>query len=156
MWREFLSSFSVKIEFSEPASDQRLAGLETALGIRLPDELRSLLREINGAKFAMQMPGESDANWYTLLWSVEEMQKENQVYREITANSGVSFAPLNSLVFFSSLPNGDPVALPCGGDDTDSLPVVSMSDEDYHERRERFSSLRDFFTFLLETAASYR
>ncbi len=79
----------------------QLTVLETAVGIALPDELKSLLRESNGVLGAYGL---------RLIWSAEEITQRN-VKMRTDSNFLHSYMSFENLLFFADAGNGDQFAL---------------------------------------------
>lgn len=104
MWKERIQDRSGTCEFGPPASADRIEASETELGVRLPEELRSLLAELDGAR------GE-----FGLIWSVDRIVEEN---REFRRDEGLRdlYMPFDHLLFFGESGNGDRFAYPIHAD----------------------------------------
>ena len=153
MWREFIQGLTTELDLAQPASPMEIDQAEQRLGVRLPDDLRGLLQETNGASFGMNLPGEDKMCHFCLIWSTEEMLEQNLNLREFDENFPEQFEPLTPLLFFASLPNGDPVAFRMTDGQVSSPTVVSMSHEAFGECREVSASLGDYLRLLLSVEA---
>ena len=158
MWREFIQSFTSRCDFSGPASLAEIAEVEQKLGVTLPDDLRNLLQETNGAVVSMAFlvgqsyPGD-ESDCCSLVWSTGEILEENLNFREFDECDPPMFESFTPLLFFASIPNGDPVAFRgVNGGVTDPA-VVAMSHENYGDRWEVAASLRDYLTMMLQPDA---
>ena len=149
MWREFIQGFTPHCHFSEPAPPSEIAQLEQELSVRLPDDLRTLLAETDGAAVSVTFSGDEEPMLLSLVWSVAEMLNANQSFRAYDVEKPGQFPPLTPLLFFASEPNGDPIAFHA----TDEPGIIKMSHEDYGERTVRALSLREYLTWLLEPVA---
>ena len=83
-----------------PASPDQLVGAENALGVQLPKELSSLLRETDGVK---------DEYGLDLIWPIRRIRDDNLMFR--TYEDFVElYMPFDHLLFFSDAGNGDQFA----------------------------------------------
>ena len=136
MCRELIGRLYSDAEFAAPAFDEEIDQIERRLGQAVPDELRELLRQTNGVR-AEYGSG--------LVWSVQEIIKENTEFRQ-----SVDFAELymsfDQLMFMGDNGGGDQFAyvrVPARRPDdvfvwdheTDERRWVAKSLEDYLERR---------------------
>ena len=64
MWRDLILAIDSEAVCQPPASTEQLTKLEAALGVTLPMELASLLREMNGVEVVYGL---------SLVWSTEEI-----------------------------------------------------------------------------------
>lgn len=100
MWREYIQALEPTATFFSGAVQSPLSSLERALGIVLPDELRSLLAESNGVLGAYGL---------RLLWEVEEIIQRNMEMRTAPLFLEHSM-PFEHLLFFADAGNGDQFA----------------------------------------------
>lgn len=102
MWREFISGLTEHAIFTHGASTQQISNCEVKLKLQLPEQLRNLLAESNGAA------GQYDLQ---LVWDVERIERDN-----ITLRTDPDFAdlymPFDHLLFFADAGNGDQFAYP--------------------------------------------
>ena len=150
MWREFIQTFTENAHFSEPASSAELAEVEQAVGMPLPQDLRSLLQETNGLDVSFRFAGlENEAPLLiSLIWSTHEIIEKNTMYHSF--DEGEKVRILTDLYFFASEPNGDPIAFPFRNGRADETSTVTISHEDYRDRRVEAWSLRDYLTCFLD------
>ena len=106
MWRELIEGLLArtehkpKPEFSRPAGILELIGVEETLEVKLPDELKSFLRETNGV---------SDEYGCNHIWEAQRIEQDNiairadQEYKQI-------YMPFDNLLFFGDAGNGDQFA----------------------------------------------
>ena len=142
MWREMIRELDPATEFRPGASSSEVEELEKSLGLRLSNELLSLLLESNG------VVGEYGP-WY--VWPTQQMIEENRELRQrasTTANDGIGYMPFDNLLFFANAGvDGILFALPIPAEQTqtgarvfawypieDSRPCVASSLEDYLRR----------------------
>ncbi len=100
MWRELISSLCEDCEFNQPAVFSEIAAVEEALAIKLPDDLKDLLKETNGI---------SGQYGLGLIWSAERIQSDNIEFRT-TADFKDLYMPFDPLLFFADAGNGDQFA----------------------------------------------
>lgn len=96
-WRGRLAAFGDAARFAPPASPAALGSLETALGLALPDELRSLLAESDGP---------ADRYGASVVWPAAEMARQNREFRT-NPDFRRLYMPFDSLLFFGEAGNGD-------------------------------------------------
>lgn len=100
MWRERINSLTAKAAFTEPASADTIVAAETALALRFPSDLVSLLKESDGVK------GEYGLG---LLWPVERIKGDNLKLRNFPDFRDL-YMPFDNLLFFGDAGNGDQFA----------------------------------------------
>jgi hypothetical protein len=100
MWRELILSLDPKAMLLPPATEEQIAALEQTLGVALPGDLKSLLRESNG------VAGEYGVS---LIWSTEEIAERNIAMRTQPPFL-TDYMPFESLLFFADAGNGDQFA----------------------------------------------
>lgn len=100
MWRDFLQSLGEEVTFHNPAGVYHLDEAESKLGVKLPVELRELLRESNGVE------GEYGLG---LVWSIDRIVQSNM---ELRTNQELdsAYMPFTHLLFFADAGNGDQFA----------------------------------------------
>lgn len=112
MWRELIQECAAKahspleeLRFTTGASPEQLAEAEAALGLPLPDDLKTLLVESNGVR---------DSYGMGIIWSLTEIVQTNREVRteSVYLNSFMSFT---DLLFFADAGNGDRFAFPIHG-----------------------------------------
>jgi hypothetical protein len=91
--------------FRNPATQDVLHGVATALGHALPRDLHDLLRETDGVE------GEYGLG---LVWSAERIASDNVLFRTDT-NLAQLYMPFSGLVFFADAGNGDQFFLSLSG-----------------------------------------
>jgi cell wall assembly regulator SMI1 len=106
MWTKTISQFSKNCKFSEPASRLNIDNCELELGITLHDSLRDLLLETDGVY-------ETELH-LRLIWSVDEIKKQNKFYRTDSEQRGI-YMPFDNLLFFADSGFGDLFAMPYMG-----------------------------------------
>jgi hypothetical protein len=96
-WRGRLAAFGDAVRFAPPASATVLSSLEGALGVALPDELRSVLAESDGI---------ADRYGAPVVWPAAEMARQNREFRTHPDFRRL-YMPFDSLLFFGAAGNGD-------------------------------------------------
>ena len=99
-WRARISSLSANAQFAGPSSPDEIANLESALGVRLPGELRTLLEETDG------IVGEYGLG---LVWPVSRIRQDNLRFRR-SADFRELYMPFDCLLFVADAGNGDQFA----------------------------------------------
>jgi hypothetical protein len=142
VWVERISALADCCNFYPPATPAQVAGLEAALGVKLPGELRGLLQETNGLSVSPPSLCEPD-ECYSLVWSVEEILEENRQFREMDAAqpSEDSFPSLSSLLFVASDFNGDFFAYRVSDGAVSDTTLIGMSHENWSEHWKAAGSL---------------
>ena len=104
MWRELIERLDAEATFHPPAMLEQLQAVESRLGVALPAELRNLLLETNGAEVAYGTG---------LVWAAEEIAQRNlDMRREWQRWEWAGVMPIDHLLFFGELGNGDLVCFP--------------------------------------------
>jgi hypothetical protein len=134
-----------------------LAELEREVNAELPVALRGLLEETNGVTLCPAFPEfEEEPYKMSLIWSVEEIRRENLDFREFdaTVNADGRFEALAPLLFFANEPDGDFLAFRLVDGRVADPSVLRMSHEDCGSREVVAPSLREYLTQLLSFVAS--
>ncbi|MEH6939726.1 SMI1/KNR4 family protein [Bacillus sp. JJ664] len=97
MWKNYISDISNDYQFKTPATSAEIASLKKELNVELPKKLKELYSETNGV---------SGEYGIYLIWSTEQMVKENLFFRTIH-NFRDNMIPLDNFLFFSDAGNGD-------------------------------------------------
>ena len=108
MWRETIETFCSRCKFYDPATNEQIAALETALGVQLPDDLMSLLLETNGVL------GEYDEAYDSglgVVYSTEGIAEINLMMRQHEGLRKV-FMPFDHLLFIGDDGAGDQYGFP--------------------------------------------
>jgi hypothetical protein len=156
MWREYIESLGVIVEFEDPASVDDIAEAERKLGVSLPDELSSLLLEASGVCYAMLMYDDSDELAYVnLISSLSDMIDDNLERRSYDTDEYPEHKPFSSLLFFATWLNGDYLAYPVVDGKAVEGQFVLVSHEDW-SWKEWPSSLREHIAGMLEVARKYQ
>ncbi|MDP1442134.1 SMI1/KNR4 family protein [Priestia megaterium] len=87
MWKDLIRTTSTECVFEEPASMEDIAVLEKLFNIQIPDELKTLLCETNGT---------NDSNGNPIIWSTEQIIRENLNLGERIEDTYILF---NNLLF---------------------------------------------------------
>jgi cell wall assembly regulator SMI1 len=134
MWIEFLRGLTSECEFEAPATEQQLSTAETALGIKLPPDLRDLLRESDGVM------GEYGLG---LVWSLGQIVEENLRFRASPSFRDL-YMPFDHLLFFADAGNGDQFAFPIHADGVIHRADVFAWNHEEDSRTWVAQSLRDY------------
>lgn len=159
-WRDFVAGLAPPREDGLPrfhpagvgATAEELDHLETALGLVLPADLRSLLAEMNGV--------EDEAAYLRLIMSVEETIRENDkagekeyaalcsrnegLQKKYAARDAVAL-PFDQLFIFASRGNGDVFGFPIENNSVRDDRVFDW-DHEMEEVTPFANSLHDFLT----------
>ncbi len=135
MWRQLIDSKSDACAFRLPALEAEIAHTESALGITLPAELRSLLAESNGV---------SDHYGGGLIWSAEQIKRVNLEFRE-TASFRELYMSFESLLFFADAGDGNQFAYPIRAGEV-RCPDIFVWEHETDSRRWYASSLESYVT----------
>jgi SMI1-KNR4 cell-wall len=100
MWRELIQGLEPEATFFPAATSTQIAGVEAALRVTLPDDLKNLLTESNGVHGAYGLG---------LIWSLDRIQASNQEMRA-APHFKEMYMPFDSLLFFADAGNGDQFA----------------------------------------------
>jgi hypothetical protein len=148
MWIELAQKYTPNCIFSPPAPEALFARLEEALGVALPGSLRGLLSETNGLNIRPSFVEWVEPDDCTrFIYSAEQIVETNLWLRSIELKEEV--APLHSMLFFADEPNGDFLGFPVAAGRVDDSAVVSMSHENFAERRVVAGSLQELLTVFL-------
>jgi len=127
--------------------------LEQTLHIAMPAELREIYLETDGVSLHpafFDEVGEEECN-LQILWTLDEIHRENLEFRNWAAGLESATLSFNNLLFFASLPNGDPIGFVVHNAEIIEPQIIVMSHEDWKDRRLLTMSLREYLTTLLET-----
>ncbi len=94
------STITGRPEYRPPAEALRLAETEAALGAILPESLKSLLMQSDGVMDMMSINGDEWFESMWLVWTVEELAKQNRYHRASRENL-VSSRDFLHLLFFA-------------------------------------------------------
>ena len=96
-WRTRLTLPGNAIRFAPPADEPALEAAASALGVALPAELRTLLREANGI---------TDRFGSALVWPAKEIGERNRAFRA-NPDFRTLYMPFDALLFFGDAGDGD-------------------------------------------------
>jgi hypothetical protein len=133
-WIDLIRATFPEASCREPASPDALDAAESSLGTLLPDDLRALLRETNGATHS--------EHGYDLLWAVERIVRDNE--RARTDPAMKAYMPLDHILFFADAGNGDLFGFEVQRDGVVRDDVFSWN----HEDDSRSWAAPDLATFL--------
>lgn len=144
MWQELISELTRKvtypfeIAYAAGAREEQLTALGNALGVVLPEDLATLLRESNGVR---------DQYGLHIIWSTEEIEQYNHEMcsLEIYAEMYMSFT---DMLFFADAENGDRFAFPILQGKVKATSVFAWDHEDDSRTIVAFS-LRSYLERLL-------
>lgn len=139
MWIELIAGFGPEYNFCTAATAELIADAETALNIRLPDELRSLFSESNGVRGSYCLE---------VIWTVEDIKVRNLAQRQ---GKYPYYASFDTLLFFADAGNGDQFAYSVNEGKTASTTIWAWNHED-DERWGFATSLQDFLELWLSGA----
>ncbi len=96
-WKKFVGDLTAKVEFGPPATEAQISAVEKNLGVRLPEQLRDVLREANGV---------IDRYGHGPVWPLAQIEEQN---REFRSNDGFRelYMPFNNLLLFGAEVNSD-------------------------------------------------
>jgi hypothetical protein len=104
--KKLISSLEPSAAFQPPADVESIRRIEAALGVALPDELRSFLRQCDGVK---------GAHGVGLVWPATSVLEQNQHFRTFAEFRDL-YMPFDPLLFFADAGSGDQFAYRiCGG-----------------------------------------
>lgn len=133
MWHEFIHSLDSTAQFAQEASEAQILESEGALGVRFPEDLKTLLYESNGVR---------DHYGFCIVWSLEEITQYNGEMRLLPQYSE-NYSSFAELLFFADAGNGDRFAFPVLQREAQQGPVLAWNHED-DMRKEVASSLQFF------------
>lgn len=133
MWRELVEGIGTECTFAPPASEQSLNDIETALGVALPPELRSLLLESNGI---------GDEYSYGIQ-SAEEIITRNLEMRADSEDDDL-YMPFDHLLIFGDAGNGDLFFFPIQSNGEINKPDVFIWNHENDSRQWVASNLEQF------------
>jgi hypothetical protein len=120
MWREHIEKLEPDHEFFPSLTWAELTSSEDRLGLRFPDELRSLLQESNGVHGQYGLG---------LIWPIERIIADNLRFRT-HPDFGDLYMPFDCLLFFADAGNGDQFAFPIQNGRTRRNDVFVWNHED--------------------------
>jgi hypothetical protein len=134
MWRALIERLDAEAEFHPPATPEQLRAVEAALGVALPEELRDLLSQTNGAEVTYGAG---------LIWSAEQIVHRNlEMRREWRRGELAGTMPIDHLLCFGDLGNGDLVFFPITAEGVSNR--VFLWDHEDDSRTSSAVSLADY------------
>jgi len=144
MWIEYIKSISEDFEFARAATEQALAKAEATLNLKLPTELRDLLKETNGVEHRIA--------YLSFILPIERIEKDNYEMRHGQAFN--FYMPFNNFLFFADAGNGDKFGFPISQDDNIKKDVFAWNHED-DSRSWCAPSLKTFIQWWHEGKVKY-
>ncbi len=89
-WKDLTKGLACGAKFGHPTSARKLAAVEHALSIRLPEWLREFLQEANGV---------TSQDGSGIIWSTDDIVKHNQEFRSFEDYREL-YMPFDNLLFF--------------------------------------------------------
>ena len=150
MWIEHLSAQCDCCNFNPPVTPAQIAVAEASLGVWLPEELRSLLLEMDGFTVSPSSLCES-GECFGVVNSLSEIVAENERFRDLEANRSPedTYPPLSSLPFIASDFSGDFIGYRIRDGRVLGTALIQMNHEDWNDCREIASSLQAHIDFVL-------
>ncbi len=133
-WKEIVEKHRGALGLAPPASLPELEAAEAKLG-GFPDGLRGLLLQSNGVR---------DRIGYRIVWPIEEIVKQNVLFRG-NPDFRELYMTFDSLLFFGEFGNGDQFAYAVHADGKVRNPDILVWD---HETDERLWMAADLARFL--------
>jgi hypothetical protein len=132
VWRELIVELFPEAELADPAEERELSAIEAELGLPLPSELASLLREVDGV-----------CNSYgdDVVWPARRIIDDNLAARA-DPDYAVLYAPLDLMLFFGDTDLGTQFAYV----HTDYGPGIVYWDHHTDRRRLVSARLADYLT----------
>lgn len=135
MWRELVSRLFGDAKFHAPATLTQLHQVESALGITLPADLRSLLLESNGVAGNYSSP---------LVWSTDDIVQQNLAFRR-NSDFAELYMPFDHLFFFGADGGGDQFAYRILGGQIRDTSWIYRWDHESDDREWFADRLEDYF-----------
>lgn len=101
-WKNYIRNISEEYHFKDPATRAAVDQIKEELHVQLPDKLVELFNETNGVYHELG---------YALIWSVDQIIKENLSLRNFEKHKDI-YMPFDHLLFFADAGNGDLFAIP--------------------------------------------
>lgn len=96
-WKNYIESISKDYHFKAPGTNIEIAHIKEELNVQLPEKLQEVYNETNGIFDKYECP---------LIWSIEQMIKDNLFFRNFDDYKDI-YMPFDHLLFFSDAGNGD-------------------------------------------------
>ncbi|QDT45946.1 SMI1 / KNR4 family protein [Gimesia alba] len=96
-WKEHILKFCKDAQFFSGAKRHEIQKVEADLGVRLPEDLVTLLQESNGVEGQYGLG---------LIWPLDRIVRENKYFRE-NPDFATMYMPFDPLLFFADAGNGD-------------------------------------------------
>jgi hypothetical protein len=138
MWKEYVSKFLTKGEFSAPVLPDEIVKVEKELKVKFPEELTSLFLETNGVKDVFK----SD-----LIWPLERIRKDNLFFRGFEDFKEI-YMPFDHLLFFADSGTGDQFAYSILNKEIRRTDVFAWNHED-DSRKWVASSMKQYIEWWL-------
>jgi SMI1-KNR4 cell-wall len=138
MYQTLIKELCSDCKFYPPADPSLITAIGESLNVALPEDLKELLAESNGVH------GEYGLR---LIWSVEQIQKENLLFR--SAQFTQNYMPLDALLFFADAGNGENFAFSIIAGAIRRPSIYSWNPID-DSRTWRAPSLRDYLEWWLK------
>jgi hypothetical protein len=119
-WLNILQDLRPSVELASGANAERIFSCEQALGLSLPDDLRSLLLVSDGVLGEYKLD---------LVWPVSRIEGDNISFRS-NPDFRELYMPFDSLLFFGDAGNGDQFAFPLQFGEARRSDVFVWSHED--------------------------
>lgn len=135
MWHELILRLAPEVEAADPAPVSAVDAIESGLGQGIPEDLRALLLEFNGAL---------DIYGTDIVWTAERILEDNSAFRGNPAFVDL-YSSFDDMVFFGDNGGGDQFAFTRGRDG------VFVWDHETDERYRVADSLEQYLVSCLES-----
>jgi hypothetical protein len=134
-WKDLVAAVATDAKFAAPANETALASAESALQLSLPLELRELLLECDG--FTADYSSD-------VVWSISEILRRNQEFREMNAFREL-YMPFDNLLFFGDDGGGDQFAFSIQADGEIHKPDIYLWEHETDARSWFAGHLKQYF-----------
>ena len=141
-WRSLIKGLAADAEFMAGASHDQVAKAEEAIGIPLPDELKSLLLESDGVQANLGS---------RVIWSCAELVKQNLELRGFEAFREL-YMPFDHLLFIGDDGGGDQFAFAIHANGEIAKHDIYRWDHETDGRGWFAGSLKQYFEFRLSSS----